>query len=340
MARSRLVLQAVALALLASSAHGERARWARGMCCPECAAQTRLLATSLVLITHPPATHAHTGQLGGLLGGGGGGGGGFSGGFSRMRGTGSFTPSSTSGSGFGGSGSGFGSGSGGGGFLSRLENRLESRRGGGGGGGGSGGNGGGSGPAIPLSPAPSGASNIEPNKANSQQSQFATATDTRGTNLGGNFGQQPVAAGAGGAGLRNAFMSAAAAAPQSAAASLGAPAPAAAPVTLRLANACAGAQLQALVHIPDASGAADSGATLGFFDVKPGDTVTVGVAPARAAYVYAQEKGKGCAGGGRCWTGTAGRWSVNDDPKQPAFGFVALDIPQNADPSYTYAFKC
>ena len=63
-------------------------------------------------------------------------------------------------------------------------------------------------------------------------------------------------------------------------------------------------------------------------------------APARVAFLFAQEKGKGCGGGGRCWAGDAGKWREGDDPKKPEVSFARLDIPDGQQGVYTHAFKC
>lgn len=216
------------------------------------------------------------------------------------------------------------------------------------GGGGGGARGGG---VRPAQPGPTPNLPDDPTAGFMSRTTVAQATDPRGTNLGGDYAQTPRGGGGSGGGatsLRDVFAASAASAPsgsslgglppqQGGGAAPGQQPAAPAPVTLRLKNNCASATLQALARLADASGGAS---TLGWFELKPGETVTAGATSGRTALVFAQEKGKGCGGGGRCWSGDAGSWHVNDDARQPKFNFGTVQLPEGAAREVTHSFDC
>jgi hypothetical protein len=158
----------------------------------------------------------------------------------------------------------------------------------------------------------------------------AQATDTRGQTLGGVYQYASVAPVAAASWQRPAY----AAAPAAASLTTAAPGP---PLALRLRNACAGAQLQALAYLKDE--AAGRWRTVGFFDLKPGASAEAGRTANRVTYVYAQEAGgRGCEAGGRCWRGESGPWALEADPGR-GFKFIEVKIP-DGQASYTYDFEC
>ncbi|GBF87525.1 hypothetical protein Rsub_00236 [Raphidocelis subcapitata] len=312
-------------------------------------ARSRLLLVAVAAL----APAAVSGQLGGgsyvgaFRGGGGGGGGG----------------------GWGGSGGG--GWGGGGGILNRLTNQASNGYGGGGmmpmpapmplpapapmpmplpapgpapipGGGGSG---------MPLpapapaptpmplpapTPAPTGPDGRAATKVG--QAQLATnaqASETRQQQLGNVFSAPSSAVD-----VRSA-LAASAAAPQMQSASFATGPPAgggfqsAAPTSvLRLRNGCKDIEIEALARVLDPSAGAFR--TLGFFTLKPGASVEAARASGRTAFVFAQEKGKGCGGGGRCWNGDAGPF---DGPGGRNFPFHQVEIPDGQS-DFTHSFEC
>jgi len=228
-----------------------------------------------------------------------------------------------------GGGGGGGGGRGGGGILSRLETRLENRFGNNnqqqqGGGGGYNGGGSSSGVVPPVYPSPSPSPRTTGFVANQQ---LQTASGTQSQALGDAFNQP--APRASGTSLRDSF-SASAARPASGSLISGQQ-----PLTLKFKNSCRGTYLQALAHVRDPS--SGNYKTFGFIEIKPDATVDAATTADRTVFVYAQEKGKSCDGGGRCWRGEAGPFSTSEGQ---SFKFTQVQLPDNNQGSATYVFQC
>jgi hypothetical protein len=184
-------------------------------------------------------------------------------------------------------------------------------------------------PAPAAAPAPS--PSVPPSVA-----QFATASDPKGQQLGGGFNTPQPSAGATAPSLRQSFATSAAAQPSASFVAAAPPQQAPATLALRLRNACAGTQLQALAYLRDAS--TGNWQSVGFLDLKPFDTSdAIGTTAQRTLYVYAQEKGRSCEGGGRCWRGDAGPFKIASGQ---SFKFQEVTIPDSAQGSFTYSFEC
>lgn len=161
------------------------------------------------------------------------------------------------------------------------------------------------------------------------------ASETRGQQLGNVFSAPSSAVDV------RAALASQAAAPQMQSASFATGPPAGAaggsfqPIgVLRLSNACKNSEIEALARVLDPSTGAFQ--TFGFFDIKPGASVEAARPGGRTVFVFAQEKGRGCSGGGRCWGGDAGPYQ---GPGGASYRFQQVDIP-NGQSDYTHTFPC